>query len=169
MVSGVLVSDRILYYYLYRKFDQLYLGCGSRDVCAGMVIQYWNDSFKWRGIDGGILLRKQDYFPGRGVNVVRIDGEQENKTGQIRCAGHSEKPLRAKIVSAKASTIFESYLHWTNMESGGIFFLLLLVFSEVTAALGERLPEICYIDNLCNFGIFQWLCVGNFVGEVQRQ
>ena len=25
---------------------------------AGMVIQYWNDSVEWRGIDGGILLRK---------------------------------------------------------------------------------------------------------------
>lgn len=48
MVSGILVSDRILYCYLYRKLDQLYLGCGSRDVCAGMVIQYWNDSVEWR-------------------------------------------------------------------------------------------------------------------------
>ena len=58
MVSGILVADRILYCYLYRKLYQLYLGCGSRDVCAGMVIQYWNDSVEWRGIDGGILLRK---------------------------------------------------------------------------------------------------------------
>ena len=64
MVSGILVSDRILYCYLYRKLDQLYLGCGSRDVCAGMVIQYWNDSVEWRGIDGGILLCEQDYLPG---------------------------------------------------------------------------------------------------------
>ena len=58
MVSGVLVSACILYCYLYRKLNQLYLGCGSRDVCSGMVIQYWNDSVEWRGIDGGILLRK---------------------------------------------------------------------------------------------------------------
>lgn len=27
------------------------------------------------------------------------------------CPNHSDKPLRAKIVSAMASTIFESYLH----------------------------------------------------------
>ncbi|MBD9018635.1 MAG: hypothetical protein EGR13_10125, partial [Coprococcus comes] len=57
----------------------------------------------------------------------------ENHLFRFHCANHSEKPLKAKIVSAMASTIFESYIHWTNMESGGIFFLLLLTFSEKTA------------------------------------
>mgnify|MGYP006982907910 CR=1 FL=1 len=35
----------------------------------------------------------------------------ENHLFRFHCAKHSEKPLKAKIVSAMASTIFESYLH----------------------------------------------------------
>lgn len=35
----------------------------------------------------------------------------ENHLFRFHCANHSEKPLKAKIVSAMASTIFESYLH----------------------------------------------------------
>ena len=37
--------------------------------------------------------------------------------GEVHCAKHSDEPLKAKIVSAKASTIFESHLHCTKMES----------------------------------------------------
>ena len=41
----------------------------------------------------------------------------ENHLFRFHCAKHSEKPLKAKIVSAMASTIFESSLHCTISES----------------------------------------------------
>lgn len=43
LVSGVLVSDRILYCYMYCKLNQLYLGCSCRNVCTGMALQYRNN------------------------------------------------------------------------------------------------------------------------------
>ena len=41
----------------------------------------------------------------------------ENHLFRFHCANHSEKPLKAKIVSAMASTIFKSSLHCTISES----------------------------------------------------
>ena len=41
----------------------------------------------------------------------------ENHLFRFYCANHSEKPLKAKIVTAMASTIFESSLHCTISES----------------------------------------------------
>ena len=76
------------------------------------------------------------------------------------CPNHSDKPLKAKIVSAMASTIFESYLHWTNMESGGIFFLLLLTFSEKTAALGSGCLGNVEFKHLCNWRFINGFCIG---------
>ena len=86
------------------------------------------------------------------------------------CPNHSDKPLRAKIVSAMASTIFESYLHWTNMESGGIFFLLLLTFSEKTAALGSGCLGNVEFKHLCNWGFINGFCIGGVLcWEILRQ
>jgi len=100
------------------------------------------------------------------------EGTQEEKkypTGFL-CPNHSDKPLRAKIVSAMASTIFESYLHWTNMESGGIFFLLLLTFSEKTAALGSGCLGNVEFKHLCNWGFINGFCIGGVLcWEILRQ
>lgn len=86
------------------------------------------------------------------------------------CPNHSDKPLRAKIVSAMSSTIFESYLHWTNMESGGIFFLLLLTFSEKTAALGSGCLGNVEFKHLCNWGFINGFCIGGVLcWEILRQ
>ena len=86
------------------------------------------------------------------------------------CPNHSDKPLKAKIVSAMASTIFESYLHWTNMESGGIFFLLLLTFSEKTAALGSGCLGNVEFKHLCNWGFINGFCIGGVLcWEILRQ
>ena len=86
------------------------------------------------------------------------------------CPNHSDKPLRAKIVSAMASTIFESYLHWTNKESGGIFFLLLLTFSEKTAALGSGCLGNVEFKHLCNWGFINGFCIGGVLcWEILRQ
>ena len=103
--------------------------------------------------------------------VRGAEGTQEEKkypTGFL-CPNHSDKPLRAKIVSAKASTIFESYLHWTNMESGEIFFLLLLTFSEKTAALGSGCLGNVVFKYLCNCRIYQWLLCGELYWGILRQ
>ena len=86
------------------------------------------------------------------------------------CPNHSDKPLKAKIVSAMASTIFESYLHWTNMESGGIFFLLLLTFSEKTAALGSGCLGNVEFKHLCNWRFINGFCIGGVLcWEILRQ
>ena len=42
--------------------------------------------------------------------------------GEVHCAKHSDEPLKAKIVSAEASTIFESHLHCTISAFTPIFF-----------------------------------------------
>ena len=94
----------------------------------------------------------------------------ENHLFRFHCANHSEKPLKAKIVSAMASTIFESYLHWTNMESGGIFFLLLLTFSEKTAALGSGCLGNVEFKHLCNWRFINGFCIGGVLcWEILRQ
>lgn len=41
----------------------------------------------------------------------------EKSLSSLRCTGHSDEPPKAKIVSAKASTIFESYLHGAKVVS----------------------------------------------------
>ena len=46
----------------------------------------------------------------------------ENHLFRFHCANHSEKPLKAKIVSAMASTIFESSLHCTISKSKEMIF-----------------------------------------------
>lgn len=56
MVSGILVSDRILHRDLYRKLHQLYLGSSSRYVRAGLAVQYRNDRVKRRSFNGRIFL-----------------------------------------------------------------------------------------------------------------
>ena len=105
-------------------------------------------------------------------NGAGSEGTQEEKkypTGFL-CPNHSDKPLRAKIVSAMASTIFESYLHWTNMEYGGIFFLLLLTFSEKTAALGSGCLGNVEFKHLCNWGFINGFCIGGVLcWEILRQ
>ncbi len=42
---------------------------------------------------------------------------------EVHCANHSDEPLKAKIVSAMASTIFESHLHCTISAFTPILFL----------------------------------------------
>ena len=111
--------------------------------------------------------------PRTGATVItsKVDLPRlQNRTFQFHSANHSDKPLRAKIVSAMASTIFESYLHWTNMESGGIFFLLLLTFSEKTAALGSGCLGNVEFKHLCNWGFINGFCIGGVLcWEILRQ
>ena len=104
------------------------------------------------------------------VRVFRGDAGGEKYPTGFLCPNHSDKPLRAKIVSAMASTIFESYLHWTNMESGGIFFLLLLTFSEKTAALGSGCLGNVEFKHLCNWRFINGFCIGGVLcWEILRQ
>lgn len=52
-----------------------------------------------------------------------------------------------------------------NIESGGIFFLLLLTFSEKTAALRCGCLGNVVFKRLCNWRFINGFCVGNFTGE----
>ena len=58
LVSGILVSDRILHRDLYRKLHQLYLGSSSRYVRAGLALQYRNNRIKRWSFNGRIFLCK---------------------------------------------------------------------------------------------------------------
>ncbi len=58
LVSGILVSDRILHRDLYRKLHQLYLGSSSRYVRAGLALQYRNNRIKRWSFHGCIFLCK---------------------------------------------------------------------------------------------------------------
>jgi len=57
-----------------------------------------------------------------------------------------------------------------NMESGGIFFLLLLTFSEKTAALGSGCLGNVEFKHLCNWGFINGFCIGEVLcWEILRQ
>lgn len=54
------------------------------------------------------------------VRVIKLGAKKEygleaanciKNLGLLHCTWHSDEPLRAKIVEARASTIFESHLH----------------------------------------------------------
>ena len=47
----------------------------------------------------------------------------EKYGGEVHCAKHCDEPLKAKIVSAEASAIFESHLHCTISAFTPILFL----------------------------------------------
>ena len=50
------------------------------------------------------------------------------------CANHSDEPLKAKIMSAEASIIFEFHLHCTISELNTIF---LIPVADVTVSIGH--------------------------------
>ena len=56
----------------------------------------------------------------------------QNRTFQFHSANHSDKPLKAKIVSAMASTIFESYLHCLEWNWNVLFCSLGTLTLQVT-------------------------------------
>ena len=47
-------------------------------------------------------------------NVGCVDKFLKRECFHSGCANHSDEPLKAKIVSAEASTIFEFHLHCTT-------------------------------------------------------
>lgn len=63
--------------------------------------------------------------PRTGATVItsKVDLPRlQNRTFQFHSANHSDKPLKAKIVSAMASTIFKSSLHCTISKSKEMIF-----------------------------------------------
>ena len=60
-------------------------------------------------------------FPGLRPKITAADLKKYR--GEVHCANHSDEPLKAKIVSAEASTIFESHLHCTISAFTPILFL----------------------------------------------
>ena len=80
---------------------------------------------------------------------------------KFRCANHSDEPLKAKIVSAMASTIFESHLHCTTIEFEQIFGChfpenpKFINYVSFFAKRGCKLPvfsawKILFITGLCS-------------------
>ena len=62
-----------------------------------------------------------------GFYFVQYFRQDLKNIARFHCTNHSDKPLRAKIMSAKASMIFVSYLHCAKSESGYIFQVLALL------------------------------------------
>lgn len=101
----------------------------------------------FRQIDEGTRGRSAFFSCGR--------ARTENKWNGFLCADHSDEPLKAKIVSAKTSTIFVSHLHSTNMESFPFVFCPCPGFSSFGADMrlacsGETLFYIQTCDNQKN-------------------
>lgn len=73
--------------------------------------------------------------PRTGATVItsKVDLPRlQNRTFQFHSANHSDKPLKAKIVSAMASTIFESHLRSTKCQQTRLLQPLPLVFQDKT-------------------------------------
>ena len=62
------------------------------------------------------------FFCGDGLRKGGSGADLEKYRGEVHCAKHSDEPLKVKIVSAEASTIFESHLHCTISAFTPIFF-----------------------------------------------
>ena len=84
----------------------------------------------------------------------------ENHLFRFHCANHSEKPLKAKIVSAMASTIFESYLHCLEWNWNVLFCslgrstLLVMTVAPVRGFLPNRKPQKRLYLFVCSGMIF---------------
>ena len=61
-------------------------------------------------------------FGGTAVFIGCVDHFEKNNRSNSSCANHSDEPLRAKIMSAEASIIFEFHLHCTKIELERLFF-----------------------------------------------
>ena len=62
------------------------------------------------------------FFCGDGLRGRGRGADLEKYGGEVHCAKYCDEPLKAKIVSAEASTIFESHLHCTISAFTPIFF-----------------------------------------------
>ena len=80
----------------------------------------------------------------------------KNNLFRFHCANHSEKPQKAKIVSATASTIFESSLHCTISESKEM-----ILPRQPLYFTDKVLPCCIIVDTKC-------LCTGRAKPCVQR-
>ena len=66
----------------------------------------------------------------------KVEGQIVQKMSfKFRLANHSDEPLEAKIVSAKASTIFESHLHCTKSELAPFLLDRLPYTAQILAAV----------------------------------
>ena len=74
-----------------------------------------------KSLSGG-LPDKDFLFFVDGLRGGDVGADLKNYRGEVHCAKHSDEPLKAKIVSAEASTIFESHLHCTISAFTPIFF-----------------------------------------------
>jgi len=63
------------------------------------------------------------FFCGDGLRGRGRGADLEKYGGEVHCAKYCDEPLKAKIVSAEASTIFESHLHCTISAFTPILFL----------------------------------------------
>ena len=79
------------------------------------------------------------FFCGDGLRGRGSGADLEKYGGEVHCAKHCDEPLKAKIVSAEASTIFESHLHCTKSELAPFLLARLPVFSVFLWQPGFRL------------------------------
>ena len=71
-----------------------------------------------------------------GFCIGCVDHFGKNNLSNSSCANHSDEPLRAKIMSAEASIIFEFHLHCTKIELERLFFPKWSIYCT-----GEKLRE----------------------------
>ena len=72
------------------------------------------------------------FFCGDGLRGGGSGADLEKYGGEVHCAKHCDEPLKAKIVSAEASTIFESHLRSAKCQQTRLLQPLPLVFQDKT-------------------------------------
>ena len=72
------------------------------------------------------------FFCGDGLRGRGSGADLEKYGGEVHCAKHCDEPLKAKIVSAMASTIFESHLRSAKCQQTRLLQPLPLVFQDKT-------------------------------------
>ena len=80
-------------------------------------------------------------FGGIAVFIGCVDHFEKNNRSNSSCANHSDEPLRAKIMSAEASIIFEFHLHCTKIELERLFFSKWSFYSA-----GKNCRKLCKGD-----------------------
>ena len=76
-----------------------------------------------------------------GFCIGCVDRFEKNNRSNSSCANHSDEPLRAKIMSAEASIIFEFHLHCTKIELERLFFSKWSFYSA-----GKNCRKLCKGD-----------------------
>ena len=113
-----------------------------------------------KSLSGGLPDKGFLFFAGTVCEGGGSGADLEKYRGEVHCAKHCDEPLKAKIVSAMASTIFESHLHCLEWNWNVLFCslgrstLLVMTVAPVRGFLPNRKPQKRLYLFVCSGMIF---------------